>query len=220
MKIKYPRTPHLPWSPGATSDDIHHLDLQQFIGRQVVVTEKMDGENTTLYRDDMHARSIDGRYHPSRAWIKALQANIGYRIPNNWRICGENLYAQHSIAYDELASYFLAFSVWDDTNHCLPWPETLAFLAELELSSPKVIYQGLWCEGTIRNIELDRCKQEGYVVRLANSFHYDDFQASVAKWVRPNHVNSDQHWMHQQIIANKLRMTKSDNEDGNGGCHE
>ena len=220
MKIKYPRTPHLPWSLGATSDDIRHANLQQFSGQQVVVTEKMDGENTTLYRDDIHARSIDGRYHPSRAWVKALQANIGYRIPNGWRICGENLYAQHSIAYDELASYFLAFSVWDDANRCLSWPETLAFLAELELSSPKVIYQGLWCEETIRNIELDLSKQEGYVVRLANSFHYDDFKSAVAKWVRPNHVTSDQHWMHQQIIANKLSVAKSGDENDNGGYDE
>lgn len=220
MKVKYPRTPHLPWSPGATSDDVRHVNLQQFSGQQVVVTEKMDGENTTLYRDDMHARSIDGRYHPSRAWIKALQANIGYRIPQGWRICGENLYAQHSIAYDELASYFLAFSVWNDANRCLSWQETLDFLSELELSSPKVIYQGIWREETIRNIELDLNKQEGYVVRLANSFHYDDFKSAIAKWVRPNHVTSDQHWMHQQIIANKLRVATSADENDNGGHHE
>ena len=220
MKIKYPRTPHLSWSPGATSDDVHHVNLQQFIGRQVVVTEKMDGENTTLYRDDMHARSIDGRYHPSRAWVKALQANIGYQIPHGWRICGENLYAQHSIAYNELASYFLAFSVWDDNNNCLSWADTQVFLTSLGLSSPKVIYQGQWCEKTIRNIELDLSKQEGYVVRLADTFNYRDFKSSVAKWVRPNHVTSDKHWMHQQIIANKLRESIWDDENDNGGHHE
>ncbi|MEI8604633.1 RNA ligase family protein [Pseudoalteromonas sp. B160] len=48
MRVKYPRTPHLPWSPGATEDDIHQGNLSCFANKQVVVTEKMDGENTTF----------------------------------------------------------------------------------------------------------------------------------------------------------------------------
>lgn len=44
-KRKYPRTPHLPWSPGATSDDKYIQDLNSFKGRKIVITEKMDGEN-------------------------------------------------------------------------------------------------------------------------------------------------------------------------------
>ena len=55
MRIKYPRTPHLPWSLGATNDDVKQRDLSHFVGKQVVVTEKMDGENTTLYNDYIHA---------------------------------------------------------------------------------------------------------------------------------------------------------------------
>ncbi|MFE9924807.1 RNA ligase family protein, partial [Streptomyces sp. NPDC005774] len=49
MRVHYPRTPHLPWSPGAASDDIRAGDLSGLRGREVVVTEKLDGENTTLY---------------------------------------------------------------------------------------------------------------------------------------------------------------------------
>lgn len=41
---KYPRTPHLPWS-GTISDDDKKLDsVKSFIGREVIVTEKLDGE--------------------------------------------------------------------------------------------------------------------------------------------------------------------------------
>ena len=56
MRTHYPRTPHLPWSPGATPDDVRAGDPGALRGREVVVTEKLDGENTTLYRDGMHAR--------------------------------------------------------------------------------------------------------------------------------------------------------------------
>lgn len=44
-QYKYPRTPHLPWSPGATSDDKYISSFESFRGKQIVVTEKMDGEN-------------------------------------------------------------------------------------------------------------------------------------------------------------------------------
>lgn len=207
MRFKYPRTPHLPWSPGATKDDIYQGDLSHFEGKTVVVTEKMDGENTTLYSDYVHARSIDSRFHPSRTWVKALQAKIGYRIPIGWRICGENLYARHSIAYDALTSYFMAFSAWNDRNECLSWQESKLFFEQLGLETPKELYLGLWCEETIRNIDLDIEHQEGYVVRIADRFHFNEFPQCVSKWVRTDHVVTDQHWMHAEVITNGLKDT-------------
>ncbi|MFJ1898453.1 AAA family ATPase [Streptomyces sp. NPDC088115] len=104
MRTHYPRTPHLPWSPGASSDDVRltgRTDLAGLTGSEVVVTEKMDGENTTLYADGLHARSLDSAHHPSRARVKALQGRVGPRVPAGWRICGENVFARHSIPYDE-----------------------------------------------------------------------------------------------------------------------
>lgn len=66
QKYKYPRTYHVPWSPGTTSDDRLLKSVDQFVGKCVVVTEKMDGENTTMSKDYVHARSLDSMYHPSR----------------------------------------------------------------------------------------------------------------------------------------------------------
>ena len=36
--------------------------------------------------------------------------------------------------------------------------------------------------------------REGFVMRDAAGFPMDDFGASVAKYVRPHHVQSDRHW--------------------------
>jgi hypothetical protein len=73
---KYPRTYHLPSSPGATSDDKIHKTIPYTDGDDVVISMKMDGENSTLYTDYYHARSIDSRHHPSRNWIKQFHASI------------------------------------------------------------------------------------------------------------------------------------------------
>jgi len=43
--VKYPKTFHLPWSLGLRSDDKRLKDLSRFINQEVVVTEKVDGEN-------------------------------------------------------------------------------------------------------------------------------------------------------------------------------
>lgn len=72
MRIKYPRTLHLPWSLGRTSDDKVLSSMDHFSGREVVVTEKMDGENTTIYSDGLHARSTTSQRHPSRSWVASL----------------------------------------------------------------------------------------------------------------------------------------------------
>lgn len=72
MKMKYPRTMHLPWSRGYTDDDKILRATDHFAGQEVVITEKMDGENTTMYPDFIHARSLDSKDHPSRHYVKTL----------------------------------------------------------------------------------------------------------------------------------------------------
>lgn len=201
---KYPRTPHLPWSPGVGGDDIKLQNSTKFIGKHVVVTEKLDGENTTLYLDHIHARSVNSKQHISRNWVKALHGEIAHLIPAGWRVCGENLYAKHSIAYTNLTSYFFVFSIWDETNTCLSWNETIEWSTLLGLETVPVVYRGVWNESSIREIRVDLETQEGYVVRNSDNFHYDNFSENMAKWVRKNHVQTDQHWLHAEVIPNQL----------------
>lgn len=203
-RTHYPRTRHLPWSPGATADDLRVTDLSGLRGREVVVTEKLDGENTTLYADGVHARSLDSAHHPSRTWVKALQARIGHAIPEGWRVCGENMFARHSIAYDDLDSWFYGFSVWDGDGRCLDWDRTVAFLRGLGVPVPRVLWRGVFDERALRALRLDLGRQEGYVVRVVDGFGAEEFGACVAKWVRTGHVRTDTHWMHAAVVENGL----------------
>ncbi|WNO72912.1 RNA ligase family protein [Streptomyces sp. AM8-1-1] len=205
MRTHYPRTPHLPWSPGVSPDDVRTADLSGLAGREVVVTEKLDGENTTLYADGLHARSPDSGHHPSRAWVKALQGRIGHALPAGWRVCGENMYARHSLAYENLDSWFYGFSVWDADGHCLDWDRTVAFLRGLGIPVPPVLWRGILDgrgERALRALNLDLARQEGYVVRTADGFGPEDFGRRMAKWVRRGHVRTDTHWMYAAVVEN------------------
>ncbi len=201
--------------------------IKRFGGKEVVVTEKMDGENCTMYSDYIHARSLEYSSHPSRDRVKAMHALIAHDIPKGWRVCGENLYALHSIAYDDLSSYFQVFSIWNDKNVCLSWDETKEWAALLGFPTVSSISRFTWQpELTYRessrvatltperwmNYQWDQAsiyadrQSEGYVVRLAGEFHYKDFRRSVAKYVRKDHVvHRDGHWSNRPVVPNKLR---------------
>ncbi|GHB53201.1 hypothetical protein GCM10010347_24000 [Streptomyces cirratus] len=206
MRTHYPRTAHLPWSPGATADDVRMSGPVALAGREVVVTEKLDGENTTLYRDGLHARSLDSGHHPSRAWVKGLQGRIGPQIPAGRRVCGENLYARHSLPYEELDSWFYGFSVWDG-DRCLDWDRTVRFLRRLGVPTPRVLWRGVYDERALRKLRIDTTRQEGYVVRTVDGFARADFGRCVAKWVRGGHVRTDTHWMYAPVVPNGLGPT-------------
>lgn len=205
-RIKYPRTFHMPFSPGVQSDDKVIKTTKQFEGRRVILTEKMDGENTTMYRDGLHARSLDSAHHPSRDWVKRIWGEVSWNIPEGFRICGENLYAKHSISYENLRSYFYTFSIWNGMT-CLSWDDTVMWAELLEIPVVSVLYDGIYDETQIRNIceGLDHDKIEGAVLRIADDFQYGSFKESVMKYVRKGHVQTDSHWMHQKIEPNQLK---------------
>jgi hypothetical protein len=136
------------------------------------------------------------------------------------RIIGENLYAKHSISYDSLKSYFNVFSImsyidadifesetgrrpaddfvchnvmsWEDIK---TWCKLIDFNGDWLIPVP-VIYQGVWDENIIKDIikNLNLDEVEGIVVRNSDSFDFDDFENNVAKFVRKNHVQTNEHW--------------------------
>lgn len=206
-RVKYPRTYHFPWSEGLTSDDRVMESLACFEGEEVVVTVKMDGEQTSMYQDGFHARSLDTPSHPSRSWLWGLHRQFGHDIPKGWRVCGENLYATHSIRYQNLAAHFLVFSVWDEMNVCLSWDDTVTWSSLFGLKTVPVLWRGIWNRDTVQGLHKptfngDDC--EGYVVRVARAFRYGAFRDVVGKFVRGGHVHTHGHWMRQAVQVNGL----------------
>lgn len=205
--VKYPRTSHVPWSLGAEKDDIISNTVDSFAGREVVVTEMMDGECTTMYKDHIHARSIDSKYHQSRTRVAALHAEVRYKLKDSIRICGENMFWVHSIVYTQLKAYFLVFNAWEDST-CLSWDDTKSLAERLDLTLVPELYRGPFDVDAIKALwsEDKSDTMEGYVVRVADSFERDDFQNCVAKFVRKDHVQTDEHWLRSGGELNMLRL--------------
>lgn len=206
-KYKYPRTPHLPFSESSTDSD-KRLDSDEhfYEMEDVVVTIKMDGENTTVYPDGtFHARSLDSKHKEYHSWLLQDIQNWCYSLEPNTRVCGEYLYAKHSIAYNDLESYFYAFSVWQK-DYCLPFSKVLDLYDALGVYHVPTVYAGRYDREKIKKLaeEVVSAGHEGIVVRNYNGFRYQDFSKNIAKYVRPNHVQTNKHWTQGKIESNKL----------------
>lgn len=206
--MKFPRTYHYGWSAGVQSDDKVLRSTTDMQGRRMIGTLKMDGENTTLYTEHIHARSLDSKHHRSRDEVKAYWNTIRHEIPPRWRLCGENLFAVHSIEYQNLAHVFYGFAIWDSRNVALAWDEgkdnTLEWFELLGIRPVEKVYDGVFDEDAMRRIarEVIESGQEGVVFRVADEIPYRDYSRLVGKAVREGHVQTSDHWMHGEIRRN------------------
>lgn len=207
MLYKYPRTPHLPFSEGCTSGDKKLKSTDHLKNMEIVVTEKMDGENTTIYKDYYHARSLDSKHQEYHSYLLSkIIPGLQYFIPDGWRVCGEYLYARHTIYYNNLKDYFLGFGIYDDKNNCLSWDETKRLFENWGVNYVKEFYCGLYNDDIVKKIAEEAILNgsEGIVLRNVNSFSYDDFGENTAKYVQANFVKTDDHWTTQKIEKNNL----------------
>lgn len=166
----------------------------------------MDGENTTITRDRVHARSLDSKDHPSRHWVKKMASSFQYKLDPDVRICGENLYAVHSIEYADLISYFYVFGIFLRDKY-LSWEAVKHYANSLGLPTVPVLFEGTWTNAMSEGdmLDLDLSKKEGYVIRLQRGFSEEEFPRCIAKFVRERHVQTDDHWMYQEIKVNGLK---------------
>lgn len=214
---KYNRTYHFPWSAGATNDDKIATDLSSLIGHPIVITEKIDGSNTSLETNGCFARTHSGPpAHVSFDGLKALHATVKYKIPDNIQLFGEWCFALHSIAYSELPGYFLLFNVRElSGNKWASWEEVEMWAEEINIPTVPVLFQGI-IENTneLRSlieslmIQPSLCGgiREGIVARVARDFNDNDFSKCVLKCVRANHVQTSEHWKDQEITKNKIKL--------------
>lgn len=214
---KYPRTLHLPFSPGRSEDDKVLDTVEHLLDRHLVVLEKVDGGNACFVNSGVYARTHGSiAKHPAFGPVKAIWASVRHQIPDGWSIFGEACYAKHSIAYNALPSFFLVFGIrLDVDNTWLSWANVKKHCKILGLETVPELWTG-WVENEkdLRHIVTESLALgsvcggediEGIVIRDAN--HFSSFQDSVAKWVRESHVKTSNHWDKQPIVPNRLKTS-------------
>ena len=217
---KFPRTLQLPWSPGDTREDRKMDDVSGLLKVPVVVTEKLDGSNVCLTRDEVFARSHSGAPTlPVFDWLKSWHAAHRTRLPEHFSMFCEYLYAVPSIEYEGLPSYLWVIGFRNENlSLWVEWQQVCQLAADLGLPTVPVLGHGTFqradeLNGYTTLLAKRRGffgEREGIVVRVERGILAHDFEFRTAKWVREGHVKAEHHWMHQPIRKQKLVGGASD----------
>jgi hypothetical protein len=208
--MKYPRTPYLPFSLTIDKGDRIYYDpqLKDFIGTEIVITEKLDGGNCCLSNCRVYARS-----HSEETKCKTFDLlknkfnKVRHLVPINYDIYGENCYAIHSIKYNELSDVFFMFSILDRSNDMFKsWDCVIDTAKMLNFSVVPELFRGVVNNYdqlvSLVNSFMNKgsvfgsydSNREGIVMRVTHEFKFVYFTEYVAKCVRENHVQTDMHW--------------------------
>jgi hypothetical protein len=124
--LKFPRTPHLEGSRFQPGDEgLAGVPFAEIAGKPLLVTEKLDGANAGLRFDAQGKLWLQSRGHfltggtrekhfnLFKRWGAAVGPRLWPALGARFALYGEWLYAKHTIFYDRLPHYFLAFDVLD-----------------------------------------------------------------------------------------------------------
>jgi len=198
MSAKFPRIPHLPFSPGATPDDERIADLYSLMDCPLVLTEKMDGANAAMTSETVYARSHSG---PARGRmfdeLKAHHAAVRHMIPESHSIFVEWCHAVHTVEYENrddvpFPQLFVIGARDDETGTWGSWETLYQWAGKLGCDVvPKIEVHVFTTpeelEGRVKMAATQPSywgpRREGVVVRLLDEFSDEDFGICVAKFV-------------------------------------
>lgn len=226
--LKFPRTPHVANLGAATRDDkiCSRTELDAIVGAPtVIVEEKLDGANMGIFihSEEMklmvqnRSHFISGEYHaqfaPLPKWLRDHSADLwAILTPGRHVLYGEWLYATHSVKYQRLPSWFVAYDMYDRFTKSFLSRDRLANL----LSTTSIPHVPLIYEGPVCSVDQLRSMvsgpsayndqlREGIVARVCQN----GVLQSRAKLVRSDFITGTDRWNSSQTMPLNVLASKS-----------
>ena len=127
MFVKFPSTPYIEFENNMdirTDKILSKEEVHIFLGNEIYVEEKIDGANLGISfndrgecllqnRGDYLYFPLSGQWSALNKWLNINENTIFENITNEYILFGEWCYATHSIKYDALPDWFVAFDIFD-----------------------------------------------------------------------------------------------------------
>ncbi|HMH54508.1 MAG TPA: RNA ligase family protein [Candidatus Acidoferrum sp.] len=217
--VKFPRTPHLAWlgiTPPRGDKLLSSAQAAAFLTEPVVVEEKLDGAcvGLSLGPDGSVRAQHRGGYLTPRshaqfqtlwAWLAEREVALREALGARLILFGEWCYARHSVVYDALPDWFMAFDVYDRKGARF-WSRARrdALIGGLPLASAPM----LAC-GRFDRTELERLLGRSYVGSAPMEGIYlrredGPWLTARAKLVRASWIpHNELHWSRRAIRPNR-----------------
>jgi len=219
--FKFPSTPHLATMPGVEirgDKVLTETERDEFLRHELTVEEKVDGANLGISFDaegNIRAQNRGAYLHlpGSGQWKKlgewlALRTDVLFEhLADRYILFCEWCYAQHSIFYDHLPDWLLAFDLYDrKSRRFLSSARRDRLIEKMCISKVPGLAHGRFSyrkiEEFLSQSKLTDQPAEGIYLRI----DHGGWLEQRAKLVRPAFIQAvGQHWSRSAIRPNRLK---------------
>jgi ATP-dependent RNA circularization protein (DNA/RNA ligase family) len=199
------------------------LEAEEFLRGPIVVEEKVDGANIGIAFDQSgspvvwnRGTLLNGRtqpqFEPLWSWLGMHRQNLASSLEERLILFGEWCFAVHSVQYDCLPDWFLAFDVYEITAGRFWSSERRNTLVRsLGLSSVPALGSGNYNLAQLKSLLKSTQSQWGntQIEGLYLRSEMDGWLVKRAKLVRPEFAQAiDEHWTSHPLIRNALSESR------------
>ncbi|MGH7168709.1 MAG: RNA ligase family protein [Gemmataceae bacterium] len=194
-------------------------EVQDFLRRPVVVEEKVDGANTGIAFDSTGEPIIWNRgtvltagghaqFQPLWRWLAEHRAGLASALGERLVLFGEWCFAIHTVRYDRLPDWFLAFDVYEKSAGRF-WSSDRrdTLVRSLGLFSVPVLASGIFTLADLASLLVATKSRYGHtpIEGLYARVEREGWLVGRAKLVRPEFMRSiDRHWTSRHLRRNVL----------------
>ncbi|MBN1106424.1 MAG: RNA ligase family protein [Deltaproteobacteria bacterium] len=192
-------------------------ERDEFLTHELTVEEKVDGANLGLSFDaDGNIRAQNrgaylhlpgsGQWKKLGEWLAHHTDTLFEHLFDRYILFGEWCYAQHSIFYDRLPDWFLAFDIYDrEAGRFLATARRDRQLDEMHISKVPCIAHGWFTYPEIQKLLLQSKLTDQQAEGICLRIDHGDWLEQLAKLVRPAFIPAvEQHWSRSAIRPNRL----------------
>jgi ATP-dependent RNA circularization protein (DNA/RNA ligase family) len=222
---KFPHTPHLLWlGDGKPRDDklLSRSEVEGFLTEDVIVEEKVDGANLGLsvgpdgrlraqsrgnYLNSTHSHA---QWKPLWPWLARRENALVEALKDGLMLFGEWCYALHTVPYDALPAWFLAFDVFEHGTGIF-WSTNRrnSLLDDLGIPAVPAVFQGRLSLNQLPMLlgksTLGAAQMEGIYLRRENS-HRLLARAKVVGMAFKQQI--EEHWTRRPLVPNRLGISR------------
>jgi hypothetical protein len=220
---KFPHTPHLLWlGEGSPREDkiLSRAEATAFLDGEVVVEEKVDGANFGISvgpEGRLRAQSRGNYLNPSHChaqwkplwpWLTRHEEGLLEALGDERILFGEWCHARHTVPYDLLPDWFLAFDVFEPTTTRF-WScdRRNALCRSVGLATIPEIFRGRLSQNQLPSLltgsKVGSVPAEGIYLRRES----DGLLLRRAKVVAPAFQQQiEEHWTRRPLVPNRLNQ--------------
>lgn len=223
--FRFPSTPHLAWlGPSPPRDDkvLASNEAVALLNHHVTVEEKLDGANLGISLDPFGELRFQnrgqflqppfsGQFARLTGWAGQHRQSLATVLKPGLTLFGEWLAARHSLRYDKLPDWFVAFDVHDAGENAF-WSVARRdkFVYGVGLAVAPRMFIGRTNLADLKRLVMNSRSKYGQTALEGVVVRQDNYQLSQirAKLVRPDFAQSiEEHWLRRTLEWNKLELS-------------